>query len=255
MRAGRIRTHTPCANRAQHVRLKLKGRIANLRDLVSLFQTLQHAFDTMYRVEKETAQRIRCRANPWLAARLIRFACKARFGRASPSAAALLIPASLGWSTNTLVAPIAFMVAAIPTRGGVTQMLVALAVVLSLGWLFADLAIVFISPVLGRLPLALVHVAAVAGTLAYLTAKWPKLEALRTLGGLLALLTVYGGPVGSNGCLRSVRHGLLLHASPGRRLGNDAHVLARHGRDALSQTRGSPTRALPCGAPKFDAQC
>jgi hypothetical protein len=73
-------------------------------------------------------------------------------------------------------------------------MLVALVLVLSLGWLFADLAIVYISPVLGRLPLALVHVAVVAGALAYVTAKWPKLEALRTLGGLLALLTVYGGP-------------------------------------------------------------
>jgi len=73
-------------------------------------------------------------------------------------------------------------------------MLVALAVVLSLGWLLADLAIVYISPTLGRMPLALVHVVAVAGTLAYVTAKRPQFGALRTLGGLLALLTVYGGP-------------------------------------------------------------
>ncbi len=171
----------------------MESRIANLRDLVSLFQTLQHAFDAMIEWKKKPRKEFdAARIRGWLRADPFRMQGALRAGIAV--AAALLIPASLGWNTNTLVAPIAFLVAAIPTRGGVTQMLVALVVVLSLGWLFADLAIVYISPVLGRLPWALAHVAAVAGALAYVTAKWPKLEALRTLGGLLALLTVYGGP-------------------------------------------------------------
>jgi uncharacterized membrane protein YccC len=171
----------------------VEGRIANLRDLVSLFQTLQRAFDAMVESKKKPrkeldAARIRSslRADPF------RMQIALRAGIAV--AAALLIPASLGWSTNALVAPLAFMVAAIPTRGGVTQTLVALAVFIGLGWILADLAIVYISPVLGRMPLALVHVAAVAGTLAYVSAKKPKLGALRMIGGLVALLTVYGGP-------------------------------------------------------------
>jgi uncharacterized membrane protein YccC len=171
----------------------IEGLVANLRDLVSLFETLQHAFDAMAESkEKPLAKLDAAQIRGWLRVDPFRMQIALRAGIAV--SAALLVPASLGWSTNTLVAPIAFMVAAIPTRGGVTQTLVALVVVVGLGWLFADLAIVYISPVLGRLPLALVHVAAVAGALAYVTAKWPKLEALRTLGGLLALLTVYGGP-------------------------------------------------------------
>ncbi len=171
----------------------VEGRIANLRDLVSLLQTIQHAFDPMAeRKEKPRQERDKVQTPSWPRIDPFRMQIALRAGIAV--AAALMIPAALGWSTNTLVAPIAFMVAAIPTRGGVTQMLIALAVVMGLGWLFADLAIVYISPVFGRLPLALVHVVAIAGPLAYVTAKWPKLGALRTLGGLLALLTVYGGP-------------------------------------------------------------
>jgi len=171
----------------------VEGRIANLRDLVSLLQTIQHAFDAMLEWKKKSRNELDvAQIRSWLRVDPFRTQIALRAGIAV--AAALLVPALLGWSTNALVAPIAFMIAAIPTRGGVTQTLFALMVVLSLGWLFADLAIVYISPVLGRLPLALVHVAAVAGPLAYVTAKWPKLEALRTLGGLLALITVYGGP-------------------------------------------------------------
>jgi uncharacterized membrane protein YccC len=170
-----------------------EGRIANLRDLISLIRTLEHAFDAMLESEEKPRKEFdTARIRGWLRADPFRMQIALRAGIAV--AAALLIPALLGWSTNTLVAPIAFMVAAIPTRGGVTQLLVALTVVVGLGWLFADLAIVYISPTLGRLPLALVHVAAIAGPLAYVTARWPKFEPFRTLGGLLALLTVYGGP-------------------------------------------------------------
>jgi uncharacterized membrane protein YccC len=171
----------------------VESRIANLRDLVSLFRTFEQAFDATIELKKKPRKEIdAARIRGWLRADPFRMQIALRAGIAV--AAALLIPASLGWSTNALVAPIAFMVAAIPTRGGVTQMLVALVVVIGLGWALADLAIVYISPTLGRMPLALVHVVAVAGPLAYVTAKWPKLGALRTLGGLLALLTVYGGP-------------------------------------------------------------
>jgi hypothetical protein len=102
---------------------------------------------------------------------------------------------TFGWSLNTTVAPVAFMVAAVPTRGGVTQTILMLVVVLCLGWLLADLAIVFVGPQLDRMPLALVHVAAVAGALGYVSVKQPKLALMRSVGGLLALLTVYGGPM------------------------------------------------------------
>jgi uncharacterized membrane protein YccC len=171
----------------------VEGRIANLRDLVSLLQTLQHAFDAMLEWKSKPGKELDTSEIRGLL-RVDPFRMQIALRAGIAVAAALLIPVTLGWSTNILVAPIAFMVAAIPTRGGVTQLLVALAVVIGLGWGLADLAIVYVSPNLGRLPLALVHVVAVAGTLAYLTAKWPKFEAMRTLGGLLALLTVYGGP-------------------------------------------------------------
>jgi hypothetical protein len=171
----------------------VEGRIANLRDLVSLFKTLQHTFDAMGEWEEKPRNQLdAARIRSWLRVDPFRMQIALRAGIAV--SAAVLIPASLGWNTNTLVAPIAFMVAATPTRGGATQMIFLLAAIVGLGWLLADLAIVYISPVLSRLPLALVHVAAVAGALSYVTAKWPKLATLRTIGGLLALLTVYGGP-------------------------------------------------------------
>jgi uncharacterized membrane protein YccC len=182
--ASREQNATPAA---------VEGRVANLRDLVSLFQALQRAFDAMYEWEKEPREKIGAgRVRGWMRVDPFRMQIALRAGIAV--AAAFVIPAALGWSTNTLVAPLAFMVAAIPTRGGVTQLLSALAVALGLGWLFADLALVYVSPVFGRLPLALVHVIAVAGIFAYVSAKWPKLEPLRTIAGLLALLPVYGGP-------------------------------------------------------------
>lgn len=106
---------------------------------------------------------------------------------------ALVIPMTFGWSMNTTVAPVAFMIAAIPTRGAVAQTLLGIAVVLCLGWLLADLAIVFVDPLLERLPLALLHVATVAAMLGYISMMQPQLAILRSVGGLLALLPVYGG--------------------------------------------------------------
>ncbi len=170
----------------------VEGRAANLRDLIAILGTLQNAFDGFV----DAATRPRAALTParirgWLRPDPFRMQIALRTGIAVSMA--LLIPMSFGWSVDTIVAPIAFMIAAIPTRGAVLQTLLGLTVVLCFGWLLADLAIVFVGPALDRLPLALVHVVAVAAALGYISTKKPQLAMMRSIGGLLALLTVYGG--------------------------------------------------------------
>jgi len=107
--------------------------------------------------------------------------------------AAVLVPLSLGWSMNTLVASIAFMVASTPTRGGVSQSLVAVFAALVVGWILAHASIVLLGDVLGRMPLALLLPFAIAAAFAYASALRPPLAILRTVAGLVALLPIFGG--------------------------------------------------------------
>lgn len=107
--------------------------------------------------------------------------------------AAFILVEALGWSTNTLVAPIAFMIACTPTRGGVTQTALLLAAIVCIGWATADVGLVFVTPVVGRMPTALVFPLVVATLFAYLSVTRPKLALLRSIGGLVALLPVYSG--------------------------------------------------------------
>jgi uncharacterized membrane protein YccC len=168
----------------------VEGRVANLRDLVALLGTLEHAFEGLTHPVAEgkglsLARLARWRPDPF------RTQIALRAGVAV--CVAFLIPMTLGWSVNTMVGPFAFMVAAIPTRGGVKQTLWALLVAVGLGWLLADLSVVFVGTELQRLPLALLHVAAIAGALGYASVKRPQLVTLRTIAGVVALLPVYAG--------------------------------------------------------------
>jgi hypothetical protein len=67
----------------------------------------------------------------------------------------------------------------------------------AIGWLVADLLIVFVTPYVGRAPLAMLPVFAVAAAFAYISGKRPQLAALTSIGGLVALLGAYGGTAGA----------------------------------------------------------
>jgi hypothetical protein len=107
--------------------------------------------------------------------------------------AALLAVMVLGWEMNTTVAPMAFLLAATPTRGAAGQTLLGLTFVFLLGWAIADLSIVFVLPHLERIPEALVLPLVVVLGLAWLGSKHPALAILPSVGSLVALLSVFGG--------------------------------------------------------------
>ena len=92
-----------------------------------------------------------------------------------------------------MVAPMAFMIAAMATRGGVTQSLVLLAAIVLLSWLLADLALVFFHPYVSRFPMAFAYPISVAGAFAYARHRRPQLALLPSIGGLLAILPVFSG--------------------------------------------------------------
>lgn len=173
----------------------LASRMPVLEDLVQLLRALDSEFEGLLDEGgqgREPSASL-AGANPGLWPQLDPFRMQIALRTAIAVGAALLIPMSLGWSLNTTVAPIAFMLASIPTRGGAAKTVPVLVAVFGASWLFADLAIVFAGPVSGRLPVALLPAAAFAGGAGFLTAKKPQLEPLRTIGGILALLPLYGG--------------------------------------------------------------
>jgi hypothetical protein len=171
----------------------LEGRAAGLRDLVALLRTLE---EDLARLHSETS-RDAASASPSVPAahrfRLDPFRVQIAIRSGIAVCAAFLVPMVLGWEINTMVAPMAFMIAATPTRGGVTQTLVLLAGVVLFAWLLADLALVFVTPHVGRMPLALVYPAAIAGSFAYVRTVHPQLAILPSIGGLVAILPIYSG--------------------------------------------------------------
>ena len=106
--------------------------------------------------------------------------------------AAFLVTLVLGWNINTMVAPMAFMAAAF-TRGGAARGLVGLAGIVLFAWLVADLALVYFTPHVNRMPVVLVYSFVVAGAFAYVRVLRPQLAMLPSVGGLLAILPVYSG--------------------------------------------------------------
>lgn len=109
------------------------------------------------------------------------------------SCTALLAVVVLGWPMNALVAPVAFMVATLPSPAKVSKTLLVMAASVLGSWAVADLALVFVHPRLGEMPAALVWPALLAGGLAWVSARNPALGAVRTLGSILAILPVFAG--------------------------------------------------------------
>jgi len=167
------------------------GRAAELRDLVALLRTLEGVLEGSAKSARSHAGADEGRPTAWLQLDAFRVRIALRAGFAV--CAAFLVPMVLGWEINTMVAPMAFMIAAMATRGGVTQSLALLAAIVLGSWLLADLALVFFYPHAGRFPVAFAYPVLVAGGLAYVSHRLPQLALLPSIGGLLAILPVFGG--------------------------------------------------------------
>jgi uncharacterized membrane protein YccC len=164
----------------------LEFRVADLRDLVALLGTIEAPL--LSPLESSAGRRspslLSFRPDP------LRMKIALRTGVAV--VVAFLVPMALGWPVNTMVAPIAFMLAVL-SRGAAVQTGAALAGVLALAWLVADIVIVYVAPHLGRAPFALVASFPLAAAFAYPAATRPQLALLPSIGGLILFLSVYGG--------------------------------------------------------------
>jgi hypothetical protein len=164
----------------------LEGRVADLRDLTSLLHSLERTLAAPAPAEGVPggATRLRPRLDPF------RTKVALRTGIAVTSVIVLVM--ALGWPMNTVVAPIAFLVASM-TRGASRQAVPAMGVLIVLGWVLADASIVYLTPELQRMPLALVIPFALASALGYLAAVRPRLAMAPLMVGLVAMLPVFGG--------------------------------------------------------------
>jgi len=165
----------------------MEVQIAELRDLVATLSALQTTLASSA-ASPEMIER-----NPPKLPEFDPFRANIAVRTGIAVVAAFLIPATLGWTLNALVAPIAFLLAASPTRGGAVQAAIAFGATLALAWLLADVGSVYVAPYTDRVPLALVPAFAVASIFAYLAFTQPKLAMLTSVGGLVVLLPVYGG--------------------------------------------------------------
>ncbi len=165
----------------------LGGRTADLRDLVAVLRAVEEVLSPADapRAAVRPGSRLRFRPDP--------FRMKIALRGGIAVIAAFLVPMSLGWPLNATVAPVAFMIAVL-TRGAAVLTLASFAATLALGWLVADLCIVYVAPHLGRAPLALIVPFALAAAFAYVAALRPKLAMLPLIGGLVVFLSVFGGP-------------------------------------------------------------
>jgi uncharacterized membrane protein YccC len=187
----RLKAERLAAEGSAAVDVSAGGRAAELRDLVALLRTLEGVLEGSVKSARREALADEEPPTAWLKLDPFRVQLALRAGVAV--CAAFLVPLALGWEVNTIVAPMAFMIAAMATRGGVTQTLGLLAVTVLLGWLLADLALVFFHPHAGRFPMALAYPFSVAAVFAYASHRLPQLATLPTIGGLLAILPVFSG--------------------------------------------------------------
>jgi uncharacterized membrane protein YccC len=165
----------------------LEGRVADLHDLVAVLRAVEAALSPVdgTRTAVRSGSRPHFRPDP--------FRTKIALRGGIAVIAAFLVPMSLGWPINATVAPVAFMIAVL-TRGAAVLTLASFAATLALGWLVADLCIVYVAPHLGRAPLSLIVPFARAAAFAYVAALRPKLAMLPLIGGLVVFLSVFGGP-------------------------------------------------------------
>ena len=167
-------------------RAALEARVADLRDLVGVLVTLEATLSS----PRESSAGSRARS--WPSFRLDPFRVKIALRTGVAVIVAFLVPMALGWPMNTVVAPMAFLTAVL-TRGAGAQTLTLFAGALALGWLLADLVLVYVTPHLLRAPWALSVPFAIGAALAYVGARRPRLAALPSIAGLTALLPVFGG--------------------------------------------------------------
>jgi uncharacterized membrane protein YccC len=173
-----------------------------LKDVVQLIRQLEDTLLGLVKHEPETevpsgarpgAVWERFRPDP------IRLSLALRAGIAG--GAAIVAMLVMGWSFSEdllpmILAPIvAFIVAGMSsTRGAGTTIGIGLAMGFLLGWLIADLSIVFLFEHLNRMPLSLVYPFVVAGGAGYLIVRGSPLGPLGArFGMLVALLPVYIG--------------------------------------------------------------
>jgi hypothetical protein len=111
---------------------------------------------------------------------------------------ALIATLAMGWGAEDQLAVImgvivAFMFAGMSsTRGAAGTIAPGLVAGILLGWLVVDLAIVYVLPHLGRMPMVLVYPFAVAGLAGYLIVRGSPLGPLGALFGLVtAILHVF----------------------------------------------------------------
>ena len=167
----------------------LLRRVADLRDLVAELRTMEA---TLSPVKEHAETETRASQESWrFRPDPFRMQIALRSGIAV--LVMMLIPMALGWPINPLVAPVAFTMAATSTRGEAFLTAFVVLIIMALSWTLADLNIVFVSPYLQSVPLAMLPPFAVAATLAYIAASKPQLAILSSIGGLVALLPVYGG--------------------------------------------------------------
>ncbi len=165
-----------------------EGRLAILRELVT---TLVEALRTLSMEFAAPAVAQGSPASPGL--RLDPFRMKTAMRVGAATVAIVLAVMVLDWPTNSLVVPTAFL-AAVPTRGGANRLALSFSITVAIAWLVADLLLVFVMPYLDRAPLALVPAFLCAVGFAKLSVGRPVLALLPSLGSVLVMLSVYGGP-------------------------------------------------------------
>jgi uncharacterized membrane protein YccC len=173
-----------------------------LRDLVAVLPNLESALKDLARPESETElslSNVTLSAGwSWFRPDPIRVQLALRAAIAAGSA--LIATLAMGWGTEDQLAIImavivAFILAGMSsTRGAAGTIAPGLVAGILLGWIVGDLAIVYLLPHVGRMPMALVYPFAVAGLAGYLIVRGSPLGPLGALFGLVtAILPIFKG--------------------------------------------------------------
>lgn len=163
-----------------------EGQLGELRDVVAVLIAVGSTLSSPKPLPEPTSSR------PFWLVRPDPFRVKIGIRTGIAVILAFLVPVSLGWPMNIVVAPVAFMTASARTRGALLETALGLSAVIALAWLVADLAIVYFMPHLARVPIALVVPFAVGAGFAAISVGRPLLATLPSVGGIVALTSVFG---------------------------------------------------------------
>ncbi|MGI9431009.1 MAG: FUSC family protein [Myxococcota bacterium] len=163
-----------------------------LSDVSNLYADLE---ETLNRVMNgDTPQRTNVSAAPrnWARLRIDPFRLKTSFRVGIAVCASYLAMIGLGWPLNLLILQVAFRGASPTTRGASSQRAIAVAVTVAIAWLGLDLAIVYLFPAVGRLPLALIFPILIAGGFAYWRFPRPTYKDVNDNAMQVALVPAFG---------------------------------------------------------------